>query len=122
MLVRPDELIFKLCSTFTPANWIQLSLFTYGSNTSFKSPLAIVIGTGAVTTGAKRDSQLHIYKEKQGYSKITSRWLRALYGVGVLGCIIMKMWRGSYYKYYCFRRIFRPERSWSRKLLSEVKK
>jgi hypothetical protein len=27
MLVRPDELILKMCSTFTLASWIQLSLF-----------------------------------------------------------------------------------------------
>jgi hypothetical protein len=96
MLFRPDELILKLCGTFTLASWIQHSLFIYGSNTSFKSRLANVIGKGVITTGAERDSKLHIYKEKQGYSKITSRWLRALYGVGVLGCILLNMCIGSY--------------------------
>jgi hypothetical protein len=111
MLVRPDELILKLCGTFTLASWNQLSLFMYGSNTSFKSRLANVIGKGVVTTGAKKDSKLNIYKEKEGYSKITSRWLRALYVVGVLDCILLTMWRGNYYWNYYFRRTFRPERS-----------
>jgi hypothetical protein len=64
MLVRPDELILKLCGTFTLANWIQLSLFMYGNN-SITFRLASVIGKGVVRTRAKRVSKLHIYKEKQ---------------------------------------------------------